>query len=384
MISMIWKGNAMPDLETLRQQVPYELIPTNIPGVYTSPAPQESFDPETASSKVLRKHGLLWRRPTPSDDPALRQAWKEVFSHKWQLKDRFVPRLEPQFGKTHHLRKPLKKMTDGTYVDTTWAGAAISGGPWNAVCGYWNIPTLSQGPQPQGTMFLGWEVSSWIGIDGYGASNDVLQAGVSQQLLPGGITANTVWFEWYVPPPNPNSFAQYGLPLNAPTDGNGYPLAWTAPPGTPGFPNGGLYQYIYPTSVGNWMVQSGDQMRCSVQYIKNNSLGYIIIADVTKNLALAQPFTLVPPPNANANGSTVEWILECPNGGPPGTQLAQFTPVVFTTALACGIDNAGVLQTLTGPTNADTLNIGTDPNNPDNMNLTNVTLGPSTVTIDFV
>jgi hypothetical protein len=121
-----------------------------------------------------------------------------------------------------------------------------------------------------------------------------------------------------------------------------------------------------------------------VQYINNNTLGYIIIADLTQNLALAQPFTLVPPPNANPTGNTVEWIMECPNGGPPGTQLAQFTPVVFTTALACGIDNAGDLQTVTSPLNADKLIIGTDPNNPDNMNLTNVTLGQFTVTIDFV
>ena len=35
----------MTDLETLRQQVPFDLIPTNIPNVYTLPTPPEGIDP---------------------------------------------------------------------------------------------------------------------------------------------------------------------------------------------------------------------------------------------------------------------------------------------------------------------------------------------------
>jgi hypothetical protein len=73
------KEAVMTDLVTLRQQVPFELIPTNIPNVYTLPTPPEGIDPHTASSKILRKHGLLLRRPSPSDHPALQQAWQKVF-----------------------------------------------------------------------------------------------------------------------------------------------------------------------------------------------------------------------------------------------------------------------------------------------------------------
>ena len=374
----------MTDLETLRQQVPFELIPTNIPNVYTLPAPPEGIDPHTASSKILRKHGLLLRRPSPSDHPALQQAWQKIFSHKWRLDDRIFPRLQPQFGKTHHLRKPPRKMIDGSFVNITWAGAAVAGSPgdWNAIIGNWHIPTISEPPQDGGTMYLGWEVSSWIGIDGYGASTDVLQAGIEQQLLPDGVTlSNTAWIEWSVPAPNPNSFAQYGLPPNAPTDSNGYPLAWVAPPGTPGFPNGGSYPYIYQTNIMNWMVQPRDQIQCAMQYLNNNTLGYISIADATQNLA--RSFMLVPPPNAAMNGNTVEWIVECPNGGPPGTSLAQFTPVEFTSALACGTTPS--LNDVTGPQDGDTLIIGTDPSDPAiNLNLAVATAGQNTVTIDFV
>ena len=131
----------------------------------------------------------------------------------------------------------------------------------------------------------------------------------------------------------------------------------------------------------NWMVQPRDQIQCAMQYLNNNTLGYISIADATQNLA--RSFMLVPPPNAAMNGNTVEWIVECPNGGPPGTSLAQFTPVEFTSALACGTTPS--LNDVTGPQDGDTLIIGTDPSDPAiNLNLAVATAGQNTVTIDFV
>jgi hypothetical protein len=44
----------------------------------------------------------------------------------------------------------------------------------------------------------GWVSSSWVGIDGY-SQDDVLQAGVDQQVDSNGSASYTAWFEWFAP-----------------------------------------------------------------------------------------------------------------------------------------------------------------------------------------
>jgi hypothetical protein len=58
-------------------------IPTNVPGVFTSPAPPEDFDPRTATAASLVQHGLLWPRPGKVDDPRVVAFWEKVFSRRW-------------------------------------------------------------------------------------------------------------------------------------------------------------------------------------------------------------------------------------------------------------------------------------------------------------
>jgi Peptidase A4 family len=344
----------MTTLEALRAQTPYELIPTSLPGVYASPAPPDDLDPHTATPSALQKHGLLWRRPAPTDDPGLVAAWKTAFARKWQAKDRIVPQFEVQPGKTHQLRAMPRQVTDNNYVGKVWAGAGIKTGSWTAVIGYWNVPTVSKPSEPQGTEG-GWNSSSWIGIDGFFISGDVLQAGIQQRVLGNGQIFYVPWYEWYAPPPNNPQ---------GPVDGNGYPLSWVGANGT--------YRYIYQTNITNMPVNPGDQMYCAVQYINNKTAGQLYLANQTTGTHFG--ITLAPPPTASFNGSSVEWIMEAPDGGEPRSSLPKFTPVTFTSAVACGPNNASG-----NPQTADSLNIET----ASNQVITSVSLAKNTTTITF-
>jgi hypothetical protein len=67
------------DEEAFLQKLPYPVTPTNLKGAYAGVAPPDDFDPNTASPSELIKNGILWRRPTAADPPALREAWHRVF-----------------------------------------------------------------------------------------------------------------------------------------------------------------------------------------------------------------------------------------------------------------------------------------------------------------
>jgi len=118
---------------------------------------------------------------------------------------------------------------------------------------------------------------------------------------------------------------------------------------------------------------------CSMQYINNKTAGYVSFGNQTTGQYT--PMTMAPPPGANFNGDTVEWIMEDPNGGEPGTALAKFTPVVFSSAIACNGSIFGSAPVTTGnPLNGDTTNIETSSGTV----LTTSTVSNFGVTIDFV
>jgi hypothetical protein len=182
------------DYDAFRKRFPYQLIPTNIPGVFTSPGPPESLDLKTASAATLIKHGLLWRRPGKGDHPGVLAAWERVSSRPWLAKDRIVPFLQPQPGKTHHL-KGERKINAGN--QNAWSGASVQG-QWATCIGTWAVPSVGQPSEPQGQEG-GWNSSSWTGIDGAYSSNDVLQAGVEQRVDGNGNASYIAWFEWFAP-----------------------------------------------------------------------------------------------------------------------------------------------------------------------------------------
>ncbi len=326
------------DEEAFRAKIPYALVATNLRGVYACPAPSSELDPNKAGACELVKNGLLWRRPSATDVPALQQAWQKVFSRKWRAEDRIVPVLHPQLQRTHAPKQPMKRVADTSFVNPAWAGAGTRGGSWTGVIGFWKIPTVAKPSEPEKSA-RGWTSSSWIGIDGFNlgiASNDVLQAGIEQHVGPSGVASHAAWFEWYAP-------AQAGSP-----------------------------PYIYQANIANFPVSPGQEIYCSVQYI-GNIAGYIYFA----NEATGQHFsiTLAPPPGATFSGNTAEWIVEVPDGGEHFTAPARFTPVAFTSAIACGSSGA-----LGNPQMGDIANI----EDANGEVLTSVVVGNCSATIDFI
>ena len=314
--------------------MPYELIPTTLPGAFISPAPPDDFDPNTASTAALIKHGFLWRRPQPGDDPVLRTAWERAFARRWRAEDRLVPEFAPQPSMSHHLRSAQRAADGISIADSRWAGVAVRG-TWTGVIGQrWVIPTVTEPLQPQGTLG-GWNSASWIGLDGAFDSDDVLQAGVQQLVDHNGNPQYVAWYEWFAPRQE------------------------DSPP------------YIFVTTIPNFAVSPGQTVYCSVQYVGDHAAGQVSFA----NEATGQHFsiTLAPPPGATFSGSSAEWIMEAPDGGEPATSLPIFTPLTFTSAICCSPNG-----TTGNPSAGDTYNIVGF-----RKVLTSVTLGLDTVTIDY-
>ena len=326
----------MSNFEEFRKRMPFPLIPTNVPGAFTSPPPPEGFDPHTAKPSDLVKHGIHWRRPQKGDDRRWVAAWERLFSRRWQAKNQIVPHLEPRKGRTHRVKR-LKKV-DAGYTDSAWAGGVVTGNFVSAV-GTWVIPTVSTPSQPQGTeQGGGWKSSSWVGIDGFFTTNDVLQAGIEQYVDSTGNASYVAWYEWYAPP-------QTGSPA-----------------------------YIYQTNIPNFPVGPGKTVSCSAQYINNNTAGHLNFGNETTGQYF--PITLAPPPGANFSGASIEWIMEAPDFGVPITSLPKFTPVQFTDAFGCQPNT----KVVGDPANGDYVNVS----DPSGNSLTSVTLATTAVTINFI
>jgi Peptidase A4 family len=322
--------------EAFIKQFPFALIPTNIPGAYTSPAWPDDFDFNNASSATLLKHGLLLRRPKPGDHPDLVTLWKNFFSRPWYSKDRIVPHLEPQPGRTHRL-KGLQQTNEG-FTSSNWAGGVLRGQFVSAV-GAWEIPTVSKPTEPQGAGG-GWHSSSWVGIDGFTKpgfvfSNDVLQAGIEQKVDAQGNPSYVAWYEWYV-------------------DGQMPP-----PP------------YINQTNILNFMVSPGHSITCLIQYLNNQKAGQVVLTNGTTGRSFS--LILAPPPGATFGGTSVEWIMEAPAFNDIVSALPNFTPVRFNPAVGCSQDGGATAQ------QGDTVDIVNG-----NKTMTSVQLAPSSVTINFL
>ena len=281
------------DYGPARPRVPWELVPTNIPGAYITPALPEDFDPQTASQAALIKLGLPWRRPADDSNPAHRAVWEHVFSRRWSPADRLIPRFEPQVGITHNLRHEPKRLADGSYTSSEWSGSVV-GGTWTSAMGMWTIPSVTELTDPQGTEG-GWNSSSWVGLDGAYGSNDVLQAGVEQRVSASGVPSYLAWYEWFAPP----------------IEGS--------PP------------YVYQMPIPDFSVSPGQTVFCAVGYVNNQTAGNILFFNFTTGHHFG--ITLAPPKNATFSGNTAEWIMEAPDGGIPISSLPAFTPVVFTDAV---------------------------------------------------
>ncbi|MCP3720802.1 G1 family glutamic endopeptidase [Paraburkholderia sp. CNPSo 3281] len=134
--------------------------------------------------------------------------------------------------------------------------------------------------------------------------------------------------------------------------------------------------YVFQVNIPNFLVNPGDTIFCSAQYINNGTAGHLYFANDTSGEHFS--LTVAPPPGATFDGNSAEWIMEAPDGGLPNSELPSFTPVQFTTAFACSADE----RTVGNPQNGDTWTIVDNSQNPP-LTLTATTLGNGTVTVTF-
>jgi Peptidase A4 family len=328
------------DEAQFRAKIPYALTATSLKGVYLNPTPPDDFDPLNASQMDLIKNGIMIRKPTAQDPPALQQAWNDFFAKKLLAKDRIVPQFDVHVGKNHMLKSPPIKSTDGTsWLSNAWGGAVTETGSWTTCIGTWTIPTVSEPSEPQGNEG-GWNSSSWVGIDGWNdpsiSSNDVVQAGIEQRVSASGVASYEAWYEWYAPPVS------------------------NSPP------------YVWEVGIPNMPVAPGQSVSCTVQYSAHVSATITFVNNTT---GVHFSITLAPPPGADFKGNTCEWIMEAPDGGEPTSSLPKFTPVVFTAAIGCGPNS-----TSTNPAISSITNIV----NAQNVTLTKTTVGSDTAIISFI
>jgi Peptidase A4 family len=287
------------------------LVETNLTGVFSKVlSPGVAAGPPGIAS--LLDPALLTRLQA-SGAPGPRAFLERILSRRWRSEDQITPLLKPQIGVTHPLT-PRVEVSDASFTSNNWAGGTIKG-TFTAAFGIWRVPTVSKSAMPPGTAG-DWNSSSWVGIDGIYGSNDVLQAGVQQEVSANGGASYTPWYEWFAPKVN----------------------------GSP--------DYINQTNIDNMEIEPGDEVFCGIYYVAQQAglQGEVLFGNTTRGHYFS--IVLAPPPGASFSGNSAEWIMEAPNAGEPGTSLPRFSPVVFSTAFASAAAGGSG-----DPANGDTNNI---------------------------
>jgi hypothetical protein len=319
----------MSGQEQMKLDSAMQLSPTNLGGIFTKSRVSDTVAGRQTISPLI--HSSLLVRLQETDTPAARTFREKILSRQWRPEDQIVPALKPQMGVTHQLTRRART-ANANFIQNSWAGGTIRGA-WSAALGIWRVPTVTKPATPPGTSG-GWDSSSWVGIDGTYGSNDVLQAGIQQQVSGSGQASYIPWFEWFAPQQS------------------------NSPP------------YIFQTNIDNMRIEPGDEVFCGVYYV--NRQGEIIFGNVDRGHYFS--IVIAPPPGASFSGNSAEWIMEAPNNGEPGTSIPRFTPVVFSTAFASDARN-----TAGNPANGDTANIAGF-----GATLTSVSLRQNALEIDYI
>lgn len=334
------------DQAEIQAELPFEIRPTSIPGVYDIPAPPPDFDPRTATAEELRRAGLPWHRSVINRNPIARELWDRATARRYTPVDETVT----TFGPPPDLKLPPHGPRRGPSLDgdyNTWSGAVVmTGTTWTGVQGQWVVPTVSPGEQPAGTSpggFSGWWMSSWVGLGGWipTGSNNVLQIGITQTVSTDNKHHAWLWYEWWY---------EYA-PSNKPPYGNS--------------------QAVY-----SFDVKPGDTVSAAVTYFGGKSGQVRMI-----NGRTAKEFTKVVamPKGANLLGNSAEWIVEVPNGGEPDYALANFTSLTFPYTLANNCESS--TPAWAGPSSATLVNM--QFSGKDTTPLTSTSLVPAELTITY-
>ena len=248
----------------------------------------------------------------------------------------------------------------GPNIDSNWAGAVLTTGVWAQVLGSWQVPTITKPTEPAvvDEGFTGWEMSTWVGLGGYlpNGSNNLLQVGVTQQLVKSGGWGCFPWYEWWVE-------------------------GASAGPGVPSY----TYQ---ARTILNFTVNPGHSITCAVGYhLDQNGQpvgGQVWIGNETTGKTHS-PIVLPVPSGAHFSGGSAEWIVEAPDGGEwgtsgePASSLPAFTAVAFNDTVACGPQ--GIFGPWTNPAGSTVQEITTAQVN--GVSLTSTLVSAEGVTVTF-
>ncbi len=253
--------------------IPSNRVATNLPGVTTSIAPPEGFNPLMASDEELATFGFP-PRPDGAANPKGYASWEKAMKAS-------KVRIKPVLEQTNIFHGPMKKATAKEPLPLSESTSTTSGN-WSGVVelsGATSYNTTSTfyyliadyvvpvATQAYGACTGSWDYSSsWVGMDGYG-SGDVLQAGSESDAYCSGSTKSTyysAWYEWY----------PYG-----------------------------------EVRISSLPVAPGDDIFVEVWHTSKTQ-GYAYFVNYNTNQSVEVGFTA--PASANFIGNSAEWIVERP------------------------------------------------------------------------
>ena len=258
------------------------LLATNMPDVFSYPAPPAGFNALTASAAELEAYGFPPRPP----------AMKRRARGQWEMlvrsaRTRILPVLQPSpvvAGPARRAAHAFDVNAQGsTEYTLNWSGEILLNnasrygqGAFSGLVATFNVPVASQA---FGACTGGWDyLVLWDGIDGWD-TNDVFQAGAESDAYCSGTTTQqfySAWMEWY---PGP-SMRITNLPV-APGD-----------------------------AMLVWMVANGP------------TTGEAIIVNQTTGQAAILSMTA--PPGYALKGDSAEWIVERPSINNANSTLTNY------------------------------------------------------------
>lgn len=294
----------MQDDTWLSAQFPFPLVRTNMEGVYTTPAPPDHLNFETASSAAAAQYGLLLHRPKRGDSAAVISAWKRITEKGLRI---LAPILEPLPEPVRRPRGSPGRWPNGPQaLSTNWCGCVLEGaGNWSSVVGTFRLPYLNAPYGVQASECAG--LSAWVGLDGWKAAplellQTIMNFNLDASTNPPSAFFNYPTWQWWIPDPNdPNASSYFGggTVMNAPA------------------------------------MKSGDLVQLSCAYATGldgspwGHVSFLFYNDQSNGSPVLMNFMFPGPPTVAGQGGSIEWIME--NEAATNNQSDTIVPVFSAT-----------------------------------------------------